>query len=196
MRKFHRWVMTVFVLLLTYWAGSGLVLAFWDLTDKSQAWADSGGGPGARTHTRETASPLDPKLLDSMIAKTLSVARSESPNTPLLSVTLKQTDDGLQGLAEFGGKTPHQLTVELPAGTVLSSLPVVTHFGTEPVVPQNSMHDRIKNWHRGNFVGDWGISLAVLNGIALTTLGITGVIVYFTMWNRRRRSGRAAFFWK
>ena len=48
MRKWHRWVMTVFGIVLSHWVSSGLIMAVYDATDVNQVWAKEGGGPGAR----------------------------------------------------------------------------------------------------------------------------------------------------
>ncbi|MGA3158610.1 MAG: hypothetical protein ABSE43_13655, partial [Steroidobacteraceae bacterium] len=73
MRTWHRWIMTVVVVALSYWVGSGLLMAIYDATDATQVWAIEGGGPGARLTdaARSAQSIPDPAVLATPISAAL-----------------------------------------------------------------------------------------------------------------------------
>jgi len=58
----------------------------------------------------------------------------------------------------------------------------------------------MKNLHRGDFLGlpgsyVSGHFMALLAGLSLQYLSISGLVLYFRMWNGRRKSGKLKLFW-
>lgn len=195
MRTLHRWLMTVFAVLFVYWAGSGLTLAIWDLTDSTQAWAET-GGPGARPGIDDHAVPLVAESIGSNMALTVKAAHTLLPDAPLTSIEVRMTSSGPRSIVTTGGEDPRSLTFDLQTQALLSNTAANARQVAAPLLNNRSnMHLRIKDWHRGNIVGDWGVAVALLTGIALLTMLVTGVVLYFSVWNLRRRSGRSSFFW-
>ena len=51
-------------------------------------------------------------------------------------------------------------------------------------------------WHSGKAIGPVGVLLVFVSGIALVVLSVTGGIVYYDMWRRRKSAGKTGLFWK
>ncbi len=187
MRKFHRWIMTVFVLLTTYWALSGLTLAIYDVTDKNQTWAFDGGGSGA-AGSNATTPRLPQAQLAGLLVASVKIARAADPGAPLTAAALRFENGEVQGVVDFAGGTPRELVVDPARGQILADTP--------PPAQLSDMHSRIKAWHRGNIIGNTGVWLALATGLALLCLIVTGSIVYGTMLAARWRIGRRALFWQ
>jgi uncharacterized iron-regulated membrane protein len=72
---------------------------------------------------------------------------------------------------------------------------------TEPGYPPTGQpfgwreHQLMKQIHRGDWLGLPGRALDLLAGLSMLFLALSGVAMYFDLWRRRRRGGRAGFFW-
>lgn len=189
--------MSVFAILLLYWACSGLTLAIWDLTDSTQGWND-GGGPGARPLGRADDLALPANDIGTKLAAAAQAARAAAPGAPLTSIELRAAPAGTQGVVAIGGDTPRTLSFDMQSLALLSSFPAAS-LANPPTrdVPGSgqAIHNSIKSWHRGNIVGTWGIAVAIFTGLIAITLALSGIWMYFSMWRRRSNGGRRAFFW-
>ena len=191
MRKWHRWIMTIFGVLLTYWVVSGLTMAIYDATDRSQIWAIEGGGPGARlTDDAVTALPIEaPATYAAGIAKAVAAVGA----MPIASVDLRMVGNvpRLQ-FAETSGERATRVRFYANTAAPMSDdvADAVLHD------PSNhQFRNYIKSWHRGNVIGFTGQFIGLFTGMALIAMVITGVFFYFQLWNGRRAIGRGAFFW-
>jgi hypothetical protein len=185
--------MTVVVVALSYWVGSGLLMATYDATDDTQVWAREGGGPGARlTDAARTAQPIpEPASL----ATPISSALSSIGTMPYASVDLRMVGEvprlefaeasGARGtMRRFYAETAAPMTQEVANG----------ESGAQP--PDNvSKRNNLKAWHRGNIIGLPGQVVGLLVGLSLIVLVVTGVVLYFKLWAARRKAGRPGFFW-
>lgn len=200
MRKWHRWVMTVFAILFVYWSTSGLTLAIYDLTDAQQGWAD-GGGPGLRPVVNANHAVLPAESVASSMTAAIATAQRIAPSEPITAVELRQGASGVQASVDIGGAQARTLKLDLLSGVLLTNTPIQRMVGGSPGMgarapgaPRN-LHAAIKDWHRGNIVGLWGVGVAMFTGIALLVMSVTGIWLYFSLWRRRRAVGRSAFFW-
>ncbi len=57
-------------------------------------------------------------------------------------------------------------------------------------------HQRLKQIHRGDIFGMPGRWLDTIGGLSLLYLIVSGMVMYFQLWSRRRRAGRGALAWK
>ncbi len=208
MRNLHRWVMTVFAVLFVYWSVSGLTLGIYDLADAEQGWSD-GGGPGARPTGKPGATPIASEAVGTSVTMAVVAARNLAVSEPITALELRQTESGLQTTIDIGGAQARTLKFDAQ-GALLSTMPAAPMgalgamggpLGGMPMPgmggPGNgtNFHSVIKNWHRGNIVGDWGVGVALFTGIALLLMIVTGVWLYLNMWQRRRAASRSGFFW-
>ncbi|MGC3982162.1 MAG: PepSY domain-containing protein [Steroidobacteraceae bacterium] len=199
MRTLHRWVMTVFAVLFVYWAGSGITLAVFDLTDDKQQWTD-GGGPGLRPKLNNDLPVLPAAQVGKQVATAIQAAHAAAPGETLTAVELRMTAAGEQVTVDVGGAQPRTLMFDVSSGALLSTTPIAmaadmaSGMAANPVTSRN-WHVVLKNWHRGNIVGTWGVGVAMFTGIALLLMTLSGIYLYFSLWRRQRASGRNSFFW-
>src|SRR5438105_1029931 len=120
MRKYHRWIMTVFGVLLLYWSVSGLILAVYDTTDPTQTWAMDGGGTGP-----VGSGATFPKLPEADFARLLNIAtaaaQTAAPDAPITAVELRMVDNRLQSLVTVTGARRGVLAFDAQSGTPLAN---------------------------------------------------------------------------
>jgi hypothetical protein len=194
MRKWHRWIMTVFCVLLTYWVGSGLMMALYDATDPTQVWAIEGGGPGARlTDAARTAQPIPTPVA---LTHGITGGLSKIGTMPVASVDLRMVGSSprLQ-LAEVSGERSTMRRFYADTGAPMSDAVADGETGAKPP-PNVAFRNYLKSWHRGNIAGLFGQFLGLFTGLGLIGLIVTGTLLYFDLWNRRRGVGKAGFFWQ
>ncbi|MFT3905908.1 MAG: PepSY-associated TM helix domain-containing protein [Steroidobacteraceae bacterium] len=193
MRRWHRWVMTVFVLTLSYWSVSGVIMALYDATDATQVWAIEGGGPGARLTDKAPAAQSVPA--PATLASGIDTALRAAARLPIASVDYRMTGDipRLQ-LAEANGSRDTELRFYAATGEPMTAL--VADGNPDAPQPANViLRNTVKMWHRGNVIGLPGQFIGLFTGLALIVLVVTGVWMYLQIWKARRRSGKGAFFW-
>ena len=72
---------------------------------------------------------------------------------------------------------------------------------TEPGYPPTGFpfgwqaHQIAKQIHRGSYIGLSGRWMDLFGGLSMVYLSLSGAVMYFELWNRRRRSGRRALLW-
>lgn len=194
--------MTVFALLFLYWALSGLTLAIYDFNDPSQGWAE-GGGPGARPVHFSVSSPLLAADLEPAIRAAMAQASSQAAGDAITALEVRRTASGVQAIADIAGSQPRRLTLDMRDGSRQLTLVETARTGAPGAMPEGpggarpppDLHTRLKNWHRGNIVGTWGVGVAMLTGIALICMILTGTLLYLSLWSRRRALQRPKFFW-
>jgi uncharacterized iron-regulated membrane protein len=99
-----------------------------------------------------------------------------------------------QGVVITGGGESRQLVFNSDTGKAASL--------TEPGYPHNSgfpfglqMHEDIKHFHSGFLFGLPARFMSLFAGLALVYLGVSGLVMYFQMWLKRRAGGRGALVW-
>jgi uncharacterized iron-regulated membrane protein len=193
-RQLHRGTMTVAAFLIVYWVISGLTIAIVDATDRYQAWAILGGGPGARLNDNAAAarSVPAPDILSNGIAKALSSTR----NMPIAGVDYRMTGDIPRlELSEANGERDTELRFYAETGEPMS--PLVADgdpFRAPPVYTR--LRERIKSFHKGDAFGLPGQLIGLLTGGALIVMTLSGLVLYLQLWRARRRVGQAGLFWK
>ena len=73
-------------------------------------------------------------------------------------------------------------------GTILLVVLILLLIGAIPSWPHS------RNWGYGPS-GGIGLVLVMLSGIILLILSVTGLVVYYDMWTRRRKAGKKGLFW-
>lgn len=194
-RRWHRWIMTVFGLLLLYWAASGLTLAIYDATDSHQVWAGEGGGPGASLAVPGLGTLPDPATLAPGIASALqqagrgmTIASVDLRNTGrFLRLQFAQSDGDRDTMKRFDAASGASITADHAEG-----------FDGPPEAPPDfaARRNGLKSWHKGNALGLPGQFVGLLAGLSLLALAASGLLLYFKLWAMRRRSGKPAFFWR
>lgn len=179
MRKYHRWVSAVAALFLLVVSVTGVVLQIQKLTGVD-ADADAEGGADAST-VLTTAMPSP--TYAALVAHTLDAARARVPNAPITSVALRGEGDHIEGVVDLPGDPLREIVVDARSGRIVSD-------------ERHEAESLIRRIHSGEILGEPGVVLGILWGLALVILSITGGWVYLDMYRKRRRgSGKAGLFW-
>jgi uncharacterized iron-regulated membrane protein len=192
LQNWHRWLVTVFAVLLTYWIGSGLLMGLYDAADSSQAWAIEGGGPGARLSEQSPSSQPVPAIETLRSGIAIALARATSMNIasvrlrvvgPEPEIEFATADGDRQSMLRFFALTGEPMTAAQADG--------------DPAAQSAAAQRRnvLKSWHRGNIAGIFGQIIGLTTGVALTAIAVTGLGAFLGIWRLRRQRGRTAVFW-
>ncbi|RVU02174.1 PepSY domain-containing protein [Novosphingobium umbonatum] len=142
----------------------------------------------------DPSAPLDDHALPSMARATLAAYQRVAPGQGLRVIRLRHFGGWRQGVVITPGDEARQLVFDTATGRALRL--------TEAGYPETGFpfgwqaHQWAKSVHRGDFFGVTGRFTSFLSGLAMIYLSVSGVAMYWTMWQKRRASGRPAFFWK
>jgi uncharacterized iron-regulated membrane protein len=192
-RKLHRTTMTVCALFILCSVITGLTLAIFDATDRHQAWALLGGGPGARLHddADQARSVPAPATLAGGIGRALAAAGQ----MPIAGVDYRMIGDIPRlELSEADGRRDTELRYYAQSGQPMTPL-VADGDPFQPQPSYTALRERLKSFHKGDFLGLPGQFVSLLNGAALTLLALSGVYLYLRLWQARRKAGRTELFW-
>jgi uncharacterized iron-regulated membrane protein len=181
MRSYHRWAAALAAVFLLIVSATGVILQVQKLTGGDPD-SPHQGGPDRAGGALTTATPSP--VYAAMIARTLDAARARAPASALSSVSLSGDADDLKGEVVLAGDPPRTITIDARSGRLIS----------------DERHDKdslILRIHSGEILGEPGVFLGILWGLALVILSLTGGWVYLAMYRRRRKaSGKGGPFWK
>lgn len=183
--------MTVFGVLLLYWAASGIVMAIYDLSDPNEAWAVMGGGPGADLALEARGLPAMPS--PESLRAGLDGALASAAGMPIASVDLRMARGNARlQLAEADGDRGRMRRFFAESGR-----PMTQDEAEDPAADaaRTARHDWLKSWHRGDAAGLPGQLLGLLAGLALVGMLVTGSSIYLRMRSARRRAGLGGGYW-
>jgi hypothetical protein len=135
--------------------------------------------------TADVSSPLADAELPGMLRSTLSAYHSASPDSPIKLLRLRYFAGIPQGVVVRGGADTHQFAFNTATGSRASF--------QGPGYPVTGMTfgwqwDQIfKQIHRGDVIGLTGRWISLLTGLSLLFLSISGAVMYFEPWRRKRR---------
>jgi uncharacterized iron-regulated membrane protein len=138
--------------------------------------------------------PLDDAAARAMLAVTMRAIDVKASGDPVKVVRLRNYGGYRQGVVVTGGSASRQLVFNARTGAAMTE--------TEPGYPRVHFpfgwqaHQWAKNIHRGDMIGLTGRWMDLIAGFALIYLSLSGGVMYWTMWRRRRETGRPALVWK
>jgi uncharacterized iron-regulated membrane protein len=183
-RSAHRVISLTAAIFLILVAFSGTWLGF------ESVFNALGRKPGAKV---EASSPLSDTEVQQMAGATLAAMKATEPGTPIRVLRLRAYGAMKQGVVITGDAVTRQLVFDTRNGQ-LASL-------NSPDYPSNGfpfgtqVHENIKHFHAAMPFGVIGRLFDLFAGLSLVFLCISGLIMYFELWLRRRKSGRSAFIW-
>jgi uncharacterized iron-regulated membrane protein len=189
-RSLHRAIALVAVLFLSVIALSGIVLSTSSVGVAVNSSLHHGQRPGL---TADVSSPLADSELPAMLRTTLTAFHLANPGRPVKAVRLRSFAGMKQGIVIAGGDETTQHVFNAVSGRAASE--------TEAGYPSTDMTygwqiDQIaKQIHRGDFFGLTGRWIDLLSGLSLLYLATSGAVIYFELWNRRRKAGRRQLVW-
>lgn len=177
MRTYHRWVSAVAAIFLLFVAVTGVVLQVQRLTG-----ADADANAGKRTPSALTTAMPTPAYA-ALVSRTVDAARQRAPNAAITSVVLRGEGNAIQGVVQLPGDPLREIVVDARSGRVLSD-------------ERREAESLILRIHSGEILGEPGVVLGVLWGLALVVLLVSGGWVYLDMYRRRLKgSGKRGLFW-
>jgi uncharacterized iron-regulated membrane protein len=175
-RTIHRWVSLPIAIIMLIVAISGIYLQFEEFGE--------GGGEGNRAQQAKSALPADAEAAD-MLTKAIAAARAAKPELAAQRIELNfQRGEAKVTIAEAGGRGAPSVEYNAKTGEAI--------FKDRP---PPSLRGIMIGLHTGKTVGMTGLILVMLSGIILTVLSVTGLVVYYDMWRRRRAAGKGGLFW-
>jgi uncharacterized iron-regulated membrane protein len=134
--------------------------------------------------TADASSPLTDAELNPMLHSTLTAYRAASPSAPIKVLRLRYFAGMPQGIVVRGGEDVHQFSFNTATGDRAK------YQG--PGYPETGMFfgwdwDQIfKKIHRGDAIGLTGRWMSLLTGLSVLFLSISGAVMYFDPWKKRR----------
>jgi uncharacterized iron-regulated membrane protein len=190
-RSLHRWISIGAALFILCVALSGTWLAVESLG--LGLYFSSHGPPSVSRHTIPAPLPAAAQL-PVLLTTTLRAQHSLMPDQPLKVVRLRMYGGMPQGVVIAGqGDDTRQVVFNASTGNQVTE--------TEPGYPPTGFpfgwqaHQVAKQIHRGDFIGLSGRWMDLIAGVSIVFLSLSGAVMYFDMWNRRRRAGRSALVW-
>jgi uncharacterized iron-regulated membrane protein len=194
-REAHRWTSVVAAAFLIVVTLSGAWLAVESLGMGLYLASHPPGGKGPPPPSpRDQLGGASLAQLDGMLGTTLAAVRADAPEAPVKVLRLRQYAGYLQGVVVTGGSDQRQRVYNAQTGAAMSTSepgypPVGFPFGWQA-------HQNAKSIHRGDFIGLSGRWMDLIAGLAMIYLSVSGIEMYWSMWRKRRQSGRKALFWK
>jgi uncharacterized iron-regulated membrane protein len=154
------------------------------------------GGPrggGGMRNALDFVLPLRDTEVRQMTAVTLNSMRQMYPALPIKVIRLRTFGQTKQGVIISGGDQTNQFVFNADSGQPASlneqGYPMANFpFGTQ-------VHEDIKHLHSGAYFGIPARMMNLFAGFCLTFLSVSGLVMYFDMWRKRRMSGRKGLFW-
>ncbi|ODU19547.1 MAG: hypothetical protein ABS87_13840 [Sphingomonas sp. SCN 67-18] len=177
MRKYHRWVSAVAAIFLLFVSVTGVILQVQRLTGE-----DGDADAGERAPSALTTAMPTP-VYAALVSRTLDAARQRAPNAPIASVVLRGEGSAIQGVVQLPGDPLREIVVDARSGRIMSD-------------ERREAESIIRRIHSGEVLGEPGVVLGILWGLALVVLLVTGAWVYLDMYRRRlTASDKRGLFW-
>jgi uncharacterized iron-regulated membrane protein len=178
-RRWHRWIGFPAALFLLFVAVTGILVAGTEFFGEEEA---------LREATRDLASPVSlrssPAVWTQPIARALTTASQRLGNARVDRITL-----------EFKGDHPRvTIFTGKPTGGEDRKVVVDARSGNLVAVEEYADKPFIHRLHSGEAFGDGGLVVAMLWGLTLIVLTVSGLVIYFQM-RRRNQTGIRRFFW-
>lgn len=178
-RKWHRWIGFPATLFLMFAATTGIIVAATEFFGPEEA---------LRERIRDLVSPMTvaspANAWSEPINRALASAARVAPNAPI---------DKLE--VQFKGDQP-TITVFTGRPTGGEDRKLVFAARTGALISNEAYADKpfLYRLHSGEALGDGGLVMAMLWGLTLVILTISGIIIYIRMW-RPGLSGVRKVFW-
>jgi uncharacterized iron-regulated membrane protein len=172
MRKFHRWVGFLAALFLALIAGTGVFMQVQRLWESYHPVVSQ-------------AQPLPMAELSSLFENTIAAARRAAPGAELSLITVRMQGDRSRGEVLLADPDSRELSFDAESGVpLIEGGPAGTSLGV-----------LMLRLHRGDILGLSGYWISLFCGVALFTLGVTGLLLYTKMFLQRAKRGRRSLLW-
>lgn len=180
MRRIHRWVGLVSAVFMVFIAITGLALQL-DL------WLTGTPPPSIPKTTAAPPAPQpvpDDAALHASLQRVLDALRGPEA-LPAQQLTLRWDTAGVSVSAEGAGFGAAKLLIDAQGQVHRQAAAPAPH----------GYHMELQDLHAGYVLGTAGRVLSVVLALALLALGVTGLVIYTDLFQRRRKAGRHGWFW-
>jgi hypothetical protein len=204
MRKLHRWISTTAMMLLTWVACTGVLLAIDSMyppagLSDAVSVAQVAASVATAANTGAVAAPLDPAAVDQWLTNALQTAISSGTKPESIDVQLSMQDGQPIAQVAITGDDARTTIVNTATGTVIkTSTPSDNRVQVawyDDAATRVRLHDLLQDLHRGTIIGFSGQLLDILTGMSFAFLTISGAVMYFQLYLRRRQNGKQQLFW-
>ncbi len=179
LRQWHRWIGFPAALFLIFAAVTGFLVAFTEFFGEEER---------LREESRDMTSPVhvgaDAGAWYGPVARAIAGVGNVAPNAPIDRITI-----------QFKGKIP---TVALFTGKAGGGEDRKFVFDTTgKLLTTEAYADKpfLYRLHSGEAFGDGGLVVAMFWALALAIMGVTGLLIYWTMRGKRELTGIKRIFW-
>lgn len=174
-RNIHRWLSLPIAIFMLIVAVSGIYLQYLEF----------GGDESDRDQVNVASISRSDAELTAVLGEALSASREVRPRFAPERIEINLAGPAPQIiLAEAGGRQAPKIEYDSSSGKA--------EFKGRPPM---SLRGLMIGLHTGKIGGLAGLVLVMAAGIILAILSITGFIVYYDMWSRRRAAGKKGLFW-
>lgn len=154
-----------------------------------------GGGGRGRRNPIDFIIPLRDAEVQEMTTVTLASMKQMHPNEVIKAVRLRTFGLVKEGVViSTDGDVTSQYVFNADTGAPDSLNEPGYPVGNFPFGVQ--VHENMKHFHSGAMFGVSTRVMNLLSGFSLTFLSISGLVVYFDMWLKRRKGGRNSLVWR
>jgi hypothetical protein len=199
-RSLHRWIsLTAAVFLMvvalsgTWLAVESLGFGIYQATHRPVRPLPS-AAPAPRPVLPNGITALNDADVPAMLNTTLASFNATMPNVPIRVLRLRVYGGMPQGVIITGSEEAEQVVFNANTGRRASQ--------TEPGYPVSGFpfgwqaHQIAKQVHRGDYFGISGRWMDLFAGLSMVFLSVSGAVMYFNMWTRRKSVGRSGLLWK
>jgi hypothetical protein len=142
----------------------------------------------------DVSAPLSDGDVRQMVSGTINAMRRVEPLTPIKVLRVRVYGAMKQGITITGGEGETRQLVFNAVNGKPASL-------TEPEYPKSGfpfgvqVHENVKHFHSGMLFGLAARWMGLFAGLSLMYLSISGLVMYFQLWLKRRSGERYSFFW-
>jgi hypothetical protein len=190
-RTLHRGVSTVSALFLAIITVSGIYLGANAVHVNVSKALHGGKREGL---VADVSAPLAPGPLRAMLATTLGAVHRDDGAGPPRVLRLRMFAGMPQGVVITGAAQARQIIYDARSG--MPTRLTEQHYPDTDMMLGWHAGQIAKRIHRGDIFGLTGRWIALLTGLSLAWLSLSGVVLYAEMWLRRRKTGRGELFWK
>jgi uncharacterized iron-regulated membrane protein len=183
-RRWHRWVAWIAAVFLLWASATGVIVAFTEFF---------GADETERERLRDVESAVKLEASDGAAASAfgaaIATALQKAPGAPIDKIEMRLKGDKPEVrifLGKKGGGEDKMLRIDAKSGALIA---------------EEAYVDKPIWWrlHSGEWFGDGGLVAAMLWGLALVVMSITGGVMYIHMYRRHQvaqaPTGLKKFFW-
>ena len=192
-RVLHRWISVGAIVLIVWLIGTGIVLSANNVGQLIKMQIAT-GSTSKEGEFADLSKPIQDTEIAPLAAIGLAAFARDHPGVAMKTLRLRYYANHAQAVIIAADKDTSQLVYNAKTGAPMT--------GSEPGYPDTYYplgwegNQVLKRLHRGDSAGMLGRWLVTLAALSICYLSISGLVIYFKEWERRRKTGRGELIWK